>query len=808
MAAARGPHDSGASRPWPRALGAVGGMAGRFALVLALAAIDARAELPPEIGYVFPAGGRAGETIDVLLGGYDWTSDVELFPHDPGVALAITGAPSSVLIPEPPHLFGFKARANDRPCPREFPARLTLPADLPAGLHRFQVANASGASPPGFFHVSRFPAERERRTGDAVQELPALPLVIDGRIARNEEIDRYAFTAAADGPVWVDLVARRLLSPLHATIRVVDDRGETVVDVADTAGRDLTTCFDGRAGARYELSIDDIDHAGDRSAVYRLELSTGPRVLATFPAAGPRGTRTRVELVGVGLAAAERTVDRVEREIDFPGDGPRHDLRVETPGGTALAPIPLSDIPETVATDGDGALAAPPRAVTGRFADGETSRAFGIDLPAGDWRVTAVGTSPTRPLDPWLAILAADGREIATSDDAAGTLDPAATLTVAEAAPYSIVVGARELSSAPLGPAVWRLVIERQRPSFEPSAALATQVAVPLGGSAKLPLSIVRTGGFAGPVAVAFRGLPDGVTAPTDAAIGAGSSDAAVDLSSAADSGSAAGLATIVLSGTLDSGAAIVHERPLLVAPTMKPRVKIVPDGLDDVRKVHRGTTFRGPLTITRLEGFEGPVRIEPTAKQQRHRQGMDGGEIVVPAGVARCDYPVFVPEWMETTRTSRFIVNGAVEVNDPRGRPRTLLERQELRLGMLPVGAIMKLQAPAEVIARPGTVAEVPVGLVRAAEFRTLPLDGPVVVGLSAVAPADGGAAVGMAGIQSPGLHLARHDLETEEGMVRLAIPADAERARAWRVTLRATALEAGRYPIVSEATVTLVVE
>jgi len=189
---------------------------------LAAITAPARAELPPEIGYVFPAGGRAGEAIDVVLGGYDWTSDVEILPHDPGVTLAITGAPTRVLIPDPPHLFGFKARANDRPCPREFPARLALPADLAPGIHRFQVANANGASPPGAFHVSRHPAVREARAGAEVQTLPGLPLVVDGRIARHEEIDRYRFTVPADGPVWVDVVARRVQSALPSLVKLTD----------------------------------------------------------------------------------------------------------------------------------------------------------------------------------------------------------------------------------------------------------------------------------------------------------------------------------------------------------------------------------------------------------------------------------------------------------------------------------------------------------------------------------------------------------------------------------------------------------
>jgi len=134
-----------------------------WGVILSLAPLTAAAELPPEIGFLFPSGGRAGETLPVILGGYDATADMEILPRDPGVRIEITGAPSRVLIPDPPHLFGYKARANDRPCPREFPARLTLPADLAPGLHRFWIANANGVSPPGVFHVSRFPAVVEER---------------------------------------------------------------------------------------------------------------------------------------------------------------------------------------------------------------------------------------------------------------------------------------------------------------------------------------------------------------------------------------------------------------------------------------------------------------------------------------------------------------------------------------------------------------------------------------------------------------------------------------------------------------------
>ena len=720
-----------------------------LAALLSIDSLGALAELPPEIGYVFPAGGRAGETREVVLGGYDWTPDIELLPHDPGVALVVTGAPTRVLIPQPPHLFGYKARANDRPCPREFPARLMLSADLLPGLHRFQVANANGASPPGLFHLSRYESFVEDRDRDGPQLLPALPVVIDGQIGRTAEIDRYRFTVRESGPVSIELFARRLLSPLHAIVKVIDSHDTVVLDVADTAGRDLSVSFLGKEGDTYTLAIHDIDYAGDRSSVYRMELATGP--------------------------------------ID--------------------PAIPLSDIPETVAPEGtaDIRLPAPPVAVRGAFAGDERSRSVLVDLPAGSWRVSAKSTSASHPLDLDLAILAPDGRELLFADDAAGSVDPVATVAVATAGPHRIVIGGRALGSSAFGPAAWRLAIEPDEESFEPGPALAAQLAVPLGGTAKLTIPIVRTGGFAGAVGIGFRGLPDGVTA-AEGAIAAGAAEGTVELACGADAGTAARLATLVLSGTTSAGRALTHERPIAVAVTMKPRVRIVPDGLDDVRKVHRGTTFRGPLTIHRLEGFEGEVRLQPTAKQQRHRQGMDGEEIVVPAGATHGEYPVFVPEWMETTRTSRFIVNGAVEVTDPRGAKRTLLERQELRLGMLPEGAIMKLAGPAEIRLKRGATVAIVLELVRGAEFRTPAFAGPVRVELVRESLPR---AWREGNLVTPEPVVIENDgAEQAHATLNVSVADDPRIAGEGPITIRATALEEGRWPVVSEATVVGIVE
>src|SRR5580765_1835614 len=77
------------------------------------------AQKSPEAGYVFPAGGKAGTTVDVKLGGYDWTPDIEFVVHDRRVQLVASGSPGPILIPPPPYWFGAKGRISASPLPRE-----------------------------------------------------------------------------------------------------------------------------------------------------------------------------------------------------------------------------------------------------------------------------------------------------------------------------------------------------------------------------------------------------------------------------------------------------------------------------------------------------------------------------------------------------------------------------------------------------------------------------------------------------------------------------------------------------------------
>src|SRR5438552_16430873 len=95
-------------------------------LVVLCNAPVAQAQKSPEAGYIFPAGGKAGTTVEVHLGGYEWTPDMEYLVHDQRVRLIPAGPPGPILIPGPPYWFGAKGRIAALPLPREVPAKLII----------------------------------------------------------------------------------------------------------------------------------------------------------------------------------------------------------------------------------------------------------------------------------------------------------------------------------------------------------------------------------------------------------------------------------------------------------------------------------------------------------------------------------------------------------------------------------------------------------------------------------------------------------------------------------------------------------
>src|SRR5262249_18577050 len=162
------------------------------------------------------------------------------------------------------------------------------------GPIHWQAANANGCTAAGVFVVGMGPEVIEDERRKEPQRLPGLPVTVSGRLMKIEEVDRYRFTAPRDGPITCELMARRLGSKFLPVLEVRDSAGQVLADVAGTNGSDPTLTFVAKAGTDYVVSIHDIDFGGDRSYVYRLTITPGPRVLGVLPAAGKRGETREV----------------------------------------------------------------------------------------------------------------------------------------------------------------------------------------------------------------------------------------------------------------------------------------------------------------------------------------------------------------------------------------------------------------------------------------------------------------------------------------------------------------------------------
>jgi hypothetical protein len=688
------------------------------AVLLGFAA-NSPAQRPPEAGFIFPAGGKAGATVQVHLGGYDWTPDMEFFVHDKRVKLTPTGAPGPILIPGPPYWFGAKGRLGSLPLPREVPAKMVIPADFPPGPIYWQAANANGCTTAGVFIIgagTEVVEEGKRKKGSPPPLLPTLPITVSGRLSKIEEVDRYRFVAPKDGPITCELMARRLGSKFSGILEV-REKDKILSDAAGTSGSDPSLTFVAKKNVEYLVSVRDIDFNGDRSFVYRLTVTPGPRVMGAIPAAGKRGETREVEFVGIGVATGGMKLESVKRRVVFPAaeTKPFFEYRLETPHGFAPAfRLFLGDWNETVSVPHDNNKKATlilPAGVTGVLEKPDAEDHYFCSWKKGEvWALSLEARRLGSPLDVSLAILGPDGKEIVRNDDLPGTTDAGLDFTVPLDGLYQIVV--RDVAGkGGKRSSIYRLVVRKPAADFALQAP-AHRVSVPLGGKFDFAVKAIRYGGFTGPIALTISGLPAGVTAPANPIIPAGKNEVTVSLQASKDAAVAAGLMTVegkaAIASQTKTRLALApttqnlaprspeenHISNILVAITMKQRFKGRPVDQDTGRKVHLGTTFPAEVLVDRLDGFNGEITLQMAAQQSYQVQGITGGEVIVPPGVSKTIYPCFMPEWLETTRTSRMGMIAVAKVPDPKGKVRYLVADITGFITMTMEGALLKLSA------------------------------------------------------------------------------------------------------------------
>lgn len=770
---------------------------------------------PPGLGYVFPPVIRAGEVTSVQLGGFDFTSDMQWFVHNERVHLKTDGVPGDYHIPPPPYWTGPRAGTAALPIPREVSGQIEVDSNASPGHVFWQVANANGVSETAVFLVSRDAEIVESRSRDFPQTVPSLPIGVSGRLSRLAEVDHYQFVAERDGTATVTLMARTLGADFNGVIQVLDESGRLLADFADTIGLDGSVTVPVIAGRTYMIRLHDMDFRGDRSYVYHLHITQDPRVLCSVPAAVSRVNGTEVELTGLGFRSGAAILEKIRQPLpNLNSSDTSTVLSYSTQIGDGKFEIPVSELRELVYLDREEQKVMPievPCAVTGLMLPGISEhRLEWLSSKEERWSLKLQARELGSRMDVSLDVIGPAGDTVASSDDIVGSTDAELEFLAVAEGRYTAVVRSLSSSVNPAGETgtavdLYRLKVERALADF--SLSVPQTFAIALGGKAELPIKVVRHGGFSGDIRLTVSGLPEGVTAAAEAVIPGTVSEFKLPLESKAD---AAVVASVIhVAGTAKTGDSEIT-RPafasfsgnlcpldpnkqrtsdVLLALTMAAPFDVMVVDRERQHDVHRGTTFLAELDIVRKDGFNGDIQLEMTAKQDRVRMGLRGGILNVPAGQTKAYYPTFLPEWLSTDLTRRIIVHGVAAVPDPKGTIRYVSRAGDARITMIMEGALLKLTAEAsEITVVPGTTFEIPVTIARSAK---LPL--PTTVEL--VIPEE---ILGL--LNSESVTVAA---DQTKAILTVTTSADARLEGPWQLTVKATALQDEKWPVISEAVI-----
>jgi hypothetical protein len=167
--------------------------------------------------------------------------------------------------------------------PAEPFASLTLPADTPEGPLWSMLPLGKDKTNAVPLVVSRLPevteAEGEHATLSNAQPVAA-PCGISGCIAKEDEADCYSFEAKAGERFTLAVSARAYQSTLDSLVRIVNDKGQTLIENDDA--RDRYIHADSRienwaapAAGRYTIEVRDLHGRGGANFIYFLKIVRG-----------------------------------------------------------------------------------------------------------------------------------------------------------------------------------------------------------------------------------------------------------------------------------------------------------------------------------------------------------------------------------------------------------------------------------------------------------------------------------------------------------------------------------------------------
>ena len=468
-------------------------------------------------GYLYPAGGQVGTTVEIEAGGLNINKAKKVVFNHPG----ITGKVEPIV--ESASSRRKRRRLNDQSSPQladRVRIQITIDKNVPCGLYDLRLQGAQGLSNKLPFEVSSYPNIIENTKSSMVKptKVASLPAVLCGYVTPGG-IDYFRFSgkkgetlvASVKGRQLVPYIADAVPGWFQPVIKIVDDKGKEVAYSDDYYHNvDPVIITKLPKTGEYTLMIHDAIYRGRQDFNYRIQLGVIPFVTGRYPAYGIAGKKVTQHIEGVNLGANKQTIKVKEEgynQLTFTNEiGTSNAVSYYTlPKGLKLVHSPKEGSKLTLLTAFADSLTKESRIK--RYRIGVVEREEII--------VELIGRRNGSRIDAVMRLLDKSGNIVAEVDD---TEDPIQGLMTFHADPVlkykprsngDYILEVEDLHRGYGQDYHYLLRRHSQLPSFNAFVSPA-YITVPSGGTSTFSVSV--TGKMKRPAELVVKGLPKGFT--------------------------------------------------------------------------------------------------------------------------------------------------------------------------------------------------------------------------------------------------------------------------------------------------------
>lgn len=498
-----------------------------FCLVIPVA--DAQT---PSIAQVTPQGLAPGKTTRIKIAGSHLGGPKQLVASFPGV---------------------LKPAADAEQKDNELVYDVTIPDNVPNGIHGLRVLADKGVSPLAFVTVDSLPAvahSNQNKSPESAQTIPAA-CAVEGHVDNLARL-YFRFPGKADQPFSLEVQARRIGSPLDPAVRLFAPNGREIAWSDDEPGLQgdcwLRTTLP--ADGDYLIELSDIRYSGSGNHRFRLRIGNFALINSTYPLIVPQEKGAAFSLTGPAVpeqVSASLGDDPLNAVTAFAQLYHRDPVWMIPALAAANDRPQLSDAmwpavgfsnqPQIRETEPNNSDEQSQRVelgagLNGRFDQPDDVDRFRFAAKKGQkYTFDALTRQAGSPTDLVMQILKPDGNQLATVEDD-GLTDGRMDVTFPDDGDYTLVL--RDLHRRGGPEFAWHVSVYETRPSFTLTAAEDT-LNVPAGGTLAVQVNAQRRG-YGGPIQLSADMLPEGITSlPT--VIGPGRNDAILTLRASQDAG-------------------------------------------------------------------------------------------------------------------------------------------------------------------------------------------------------------------------------------------------------------------------------